>query len=125
MAADAQFQPRLGTALATFAQNGTYSAPLQLNGKLVGLYSDNFPTAAGSIDFRTTWNPTGTGYLVQTPDGTALKLSAFGSGTFYSFGNAPQFSQPLGGYVTLQIGTLGTVTGTAGGTIVLVTDSRP
>lgn len=124
MANDSDFQPHLGTALTTFSQRGTYSAPVQVNGQLVGLYSDNFPTAAGSIDFRTTWNPTGTGYLVQTPDGTVLKLSAFGSGTFYSFGNAPQYTRALGGFVTLQIGTAGTTGVVAGGTIVLVMEER-
>jgi hypothetical protein len=121
MAADSQFQPRLGTALATFAQTGTYSNQLQLNGRLVGLYSDNWPSAAGSIDFRTSWTPGGTGHRVQTPDGTVLKLAAFGSGTSYSIGNSPMFTAPLG-YTTLQIGTAGTAGVAAGGTIVLVTE---
>ena len=123
MAADVQFQPRLGTALATFTQTGTYSAQVQLSGRLVALYSDNYPAAAGSIDFRASYTPGGTGYKVQTPDGTVLKLSAFGSGTFYSIGNTPMFTQPLG-FVTLQVGTAGTTAAAAGGTIVLVTEQR-
>ncbi len=121
-ASDQDFQPRLGTALATFAGTGTFSAKLQLNGRMVGLYSDNYPAAAGSVDFYASYAPTGTGYPVQTPDGTVLKLSAFGSGTFYSFGNTPLFSQALG-FVSLKVGTAGTPGG-AGGTIVIVTDQR-
>lgn len=123
MAADSDFQPRLGTALATFGQNGTYSTQVQLNGKLVGLYSDNYPAAAGSIDFRASYTPGGTGYKVQTPDGTVLKLSAFGSGTYYGFGNTPMFTEALG-YVSLHVGTAGTPGAAAGGTIVLVTVQR-
>lgn len=123
MAADQDFQPRLGTALALFTSTGTYSAQVQLNGKLVGLYSDNYPAAAGSIDFRASYTPGGTGYKVQTPDGTVLKLSAFGSGTFYSFGNTPMFTEPVG-WLGLQVGTAGTAGVAAGGTIVLVTVQR-
>lgn len=123
MASDRDFQPRLGTALATFTQTGTYSTQVQLSGRLVGLYSDNYPAAAGSIDFRASWTPGGTGYKVQTPDGTVLKLSAFGSGTYYSIGNTPMFTEALG-YIGLQIGTAGTSGVVAGGTIVLVTQQR-
>ncbi len=121
MAADQDFTPRLGTALATFTASGTI-ATAQINGRLVGLYSDNYPAAAGSIDFRASFTPGGTGYKVQTPDGTVLKLSAFGSGTFYSIGNTPMFTQALG-YIGLQIGTAGTA-GAGGGTVVLVTELR-
>ncbi len=121
MASDNEFQPRLGTALATFTASGTYSL-VQINGRLVGLYSDNYPAAAGSIDFRASFTPGGTGYKVQTPDGTVLKLAAFGSGTFYSFGNTPMFTQALS-YIGLQIGTAGTA-GAGGGTIVLITEQR-
>lgn len=123
MAADQSFQPRLGTALATFTQTGTYSTQVQLNGQLVGLYSDNWPSAAGSIDFRASWTPGGTGYKVQTPDGTVLKLAAFGSGTMYGIGNTPMFTNMLG-YLTLHIGTAGTAGVAAGGTMVLITDQR-
>lgn len=122
MADDRDFQPRLGTALATFAASGTFSAQVQINGRMVGLYSDNYPAAAGSIDFRASWTPGGTGYKVQTPDGTVLKLSAFGSGTYYSIGNTPMFTQALG-YIGLHIGTAGTA-GVGGGTIVLVMEQR-
>ncbi len=122
MAEDQTFQPRLGTALATFTQTGTMSL-VQLNGRLVGLYSDNYPAAAGSIDFRASYTPGGTGYKVQTPDGTVLKLSAFGSGTFYSMGNTPMFTQGIG-FLCLQVGTAGTAAVAAGGTIVLVAEQR-
>jgi hypothetical protein len=120
MADDQDFQPRLGTVLTTFTQTGTFSSWVQLNGRLVGLYSSNYPAAAGSIDFRTAFAPTGTGFQVRN-DGTQLKLAAFGSGTVYSFGNTPMFTTALG-YVGLQIGTAGTAAVAAGGTIVLITE---
>ncbi len=121
-AADQDYQSRLGTALATFAQSGTFSAKVQINGRIVGLYSDNYPAAAGSIDFYSSYTPSGTGYPVQSFDGTVLKLSAFGSGTFYSIGGAPMVTNALG-YVGLRVGTAGTA-GAGGGTIVLVTELR-
>lgn len=121
MAASSEFQNTRGTVLATFGQTGTFSAPVDLGGGwLVGCYSDNFPSAAGSIAFRSSFSPAGTGYPVQTPDGTVLKILAFGSGTFYSIGAAPWNTAPMQ-YVTLQIGTAGTTGVAAGGTIVLVT----
>jgi hypothetical protein len=123
MAADRDFQPRLGTALATFTQTGTYSVQVQLNGRLVGLYSDNYPAAAGSIDVRASYTPGGTGYKVQTPDGTVLKLSAFGSGTYYGIGKTPMFTEALA-YIGLHVGTAGTAGAAAGGTIVLVAETR-
>ncbi len=123
MASDQDFQGRLGTALAFFTNTGTYSAQVQLSGRLVGLYSDNWPSAAGSIDFRNSYTPGGTGYKMQTPDGTVLKLSAFGSGTVYSIGNTPMFTQALA-YTTLQIGTAGTAAIAAGGTMVLICEER-
>ena len=121
--ADQDYQSRLGTALATFTQRGTFSGLVQINGRLVGLYSDNYPTAAGSIDFYSAYQSSGTGYPVQSFDGTIMKLAAFGSGTFYSFGQSPMVTQPLG-YVGLRVGTAGTAGAAAGGTIVLVTEVR-
>ena len=123
MAADQEYQPRLGTALATFAQNGTFSAKTQINGRLVGLYSDNYPVAAGSIDFYSSFSASGTGYPVQSFDGTVLKLAAFGAGTLYSIGERPMVTQPIA-YLGLRVGTAGTATGAAGGTIVLITEVR-
>ena len=121
MAASSDFQNTRGTVLATFSQTGTYSAAINLGGGwLVGCYSDNYPAAAGSLLFRSSWNESGTGYPVQTVDGTVLKVLAFGSGTFYSLGHAPWNTAPLQ-YITVQIGTAGTAGGAGGGTIVLVT----
>ena len=115
------FQNTRGTALAIFTQTGTFSAPIDLGGGwLVGCYSDNFPSAAGSLTFRSSWAPSGTGYPVQTLDGTVLKVLSFGSGTFYSLGHAPWNTAPMQ-YVTVQIGTAGTAGVAAGGTIVLIT----
>lgn len=123
MASDQDFNPRLGTALATFTQRGTHSGMVPVNGRLVGLFSDNYPAAAGSIDFYSSWSPSGTGYPVQSFDGTVLKLAAFGSGTFYTIGDRPMVTQPMG-YIGLRVGTAGTAGVAAGGTIVLVMEQR-
>ena len=123
---DTSFSPRLGTVLATFAQNGTYSAVAQLNGRLVGLYADpaDFARgAAGSITFRASASPTGTGHPVQTNDGTALRVLAFATGIFYQFGEDRFTTIGLGPFVRLQMGTDGTATAAAGGTVVLVTQA--
>lgn len=121
MAQSQDFQVSRGTVLATFTQTGTYSNAIDLGGGwLSGVYSDNFPSAAGSIVIRSSWNPSGTGYPVQTLDGTVLRVLSFGSGTFYSLGHAPWNTAPLN-YVTLQIGTAGTTGVAAGGSIVLIT----
>lgn len=120
MPADQDFSQRWGTALATFTQRGTFSAVVALSGPVCAIYSDDWPTAAGSIVWRASANPSGTGWPVQTGDGTALKTLAFGSGTYYSFNtlNAPVPYMP---YVVLQVGTAGTAGGAAGGTMVIVT----
>lgn len=126
MPATYDFQPRWGTVLATFTQRGTYSNTIALNRPLIGLYSDDFPSATGSIVVRASANPNGTGWPVQTAspvaggDGTVLKLLAFGSGTFYAMNNVVA-TVPALPYVILQIGTAGTAGAAAGGTIVLVT----
>lgn len=123
MAQSSEFQSRRGTVLATFTQNGTYSAPVDLGGGwLLGAYSDTWPSAAGSVVFRSGFAPLGTGMPVQNVDGTAVKLQAFGSGTFYSIGYAPYVTAPMQ-YVTVQIGTAGTAGISAGGTMVLVTEA--
>lgn len=123
MATSDQFQSTRGTVLATFGQTGTFSSAVDLGGGwLVGCYSDNWPSAAGSLTFRASWNPSGTGWPVQTTDGTALKVLSFGSGTFYSLGYAPFVTAPMQ-YIRVQIGTAGTAGAAAGGTIVLVTEA--
>lgn len=123
MATSGQFQSTRGTVLATFTQTGTYSAAIDLGGGwLVGCYSDNFPSAAGSLTFRSSWNASGSGYPVQTADGTALKVLSFGSGTFYSIGYAPWITAPVQ-YCVVQLGTAGTAGVAAGGTIVLITEA--
>lgn len=123
MATSDQFQSTRGTVLATFSQTGTFSSAVDLGGGwLVGCYSDNWPTAAGSLTFRASANPSGTGWPVQTCDGTALKVLSFGSGTFYSLGYAPFLTAPMQ-YIRVQIGTAGTAATAAGGTIVLITEA--
>lgn len=117
-----KWTPHHGTTLATFAAGGTYSNAIDLGGcSLVGLYSDDFPVAPGSITFRASFNPSGTGYPVQTSDGTPLKVFAFGSGTYYTMGGWPYETHGIQ-YLLLQIPAGGT-TGAGGGTIVLVGDA--
>lgn len=121
MAESNQFTTTRGTVLATFTQGGTYSTAVDLGGGwLVGCYSDNFPSAPGSVTFRASWNASGTGYPVQTLDGTVLKVVPFGSGTFYTLGHAPWITAPLQ-YAIVQVPAAGTAGVAAGGTIVLVT----
>ena len=121
MAESNQFNSTRGTVLATFTQTGTYSAPVDLGGGwLVGAYSDNWGGVAGSIVIRASWSPTGTGYPVQTVDGTVLKILNSGSGTYNTLGHAPWNTAPLQ-YIILQVGTAGTAIAAAGGTFVLVT----
>jgi hypothetical protein len=122
---DTQFQSNLGTALATFAQGGTYSAWVPLSGRLVALYTDAslyVPVAAGSITFRSNWGASGTGWPVQTNDGTALKVLAFSTEQYHVFGETRWPTAGLG-YVRLQVQAAGTASTAAGGTIVLVTQN--
>ena len=126
MPADFEFNPQWGTVLATFTQTGTFSSVIPLSKRIEALYSDNFPSAAGSITFRASVSPTGTGWPVQTGngvaagDGTVLKLLAFGSGTYYDLMSVLGVV-PFMPYVVLQVGTAGTAGVAAGGTIVIVT----
>ena len=123
MPLDSEFQTNYGTALATFAQSGTYSDWVQLNGRLAALYADAFPSAAvGSITFRGAWGASGTGHPVQTNDGTVLRVLAWGSAQFVTFGE-PRWPTTGLGYVRLQLGTAGTATAAGGGTIVLITEA--
>lgn len=126
MANDSDFQAQWGTVLATFTQTGTFSSPVALNKRLLAMYSDNYPAAAGSVVIRASANPSGTGYPVQITspvaanDGTILKALACGSGTYYAL-NTVGAVIPLMPFVVLQVGTAGTPGVAAGGTIVLVT----
>lgn len=123
MGESSQFQSTRGTVLATFGQTGTFSSAVDLGGGwLVGCYSDNWPSAAGSLIFRASADPSGTGWPVQSWDGTALKVLSFGSGTFYSIGASPAVTAPMQ-YIRVQIGTAGTAGAAGGGTIVLVTEA--
>ena len=121
MATSDQFQVTRGTVLATFSQNGTYSNTVDLGGGwLVGAYSDNWPGGAGSFTLRSSWNASGTGYPVQTLDGTILRIASSGSGTFNTLGHSPWITAPIN-YVVLQVGTAGTAGIAGGGTYVLIT----
>lgn len=123
-----EFQQTWGTSLAIFTQTGTYSSVVSVPGRLIGLYSDNWPSAAGSVFIRASANPLGTGHLIQSAspvpagDGTVLRLLSFGSGTFYTL-NSVIAPLPLTPYLVLQVGTAGTAGVAAGGTIVLVGDA--
>lgn len=121
MAESNQFNVTRGTVLAIFPQSGTYSNTVDLGGGwLVGAYSDNWPGVAGSFTLRSSFNPSGTGYPVQTVDGTVLRILNSGSGTFNTLGHSPWITAPIN-YVVLQVGTAGTVAGAGGGTVVLIT----
>src|SRR5512138_323965 len=124
MATVDQVQIHHGTILTTFTQTGTYSTTVDLSGcSLVALYSDNWPSAAGSLVLRSSWSPIGTGYPVQTSDGTPVKVLAFGSGTYYVVGEWPYETHGIQ-FLTLQVGTAGTAGIAGGGTIVLVGDAK-
>lgn len=119
MATPSQFQERRGTVAVTFTQTGTYSSVGNLGGmRLVGMYSSDFPAAAGSITFRSDWSPTGSGFPVMTELGVPFRMTGFGSGTFYSFTSGTVMAAAQ--YLTLQVGTAGTAGVAAGGTIILV-----
>lgn len=126
MPLDNNFQPSWGTVLATFTQTGTFSGIVPLSKRLLALYSDNFPSAAGSIIFRASASPTGSGWPIITEGpvaavaGTTVKMLSFGSGTYYDLSQTP-VGIPVIPYLVLQIGTAGTAAVAAGGTIVLVT----
>lgn len=121
MALSSDYQNTRGTVQAFFANTGTYSSPIDLGGGwLVGAYSDNWPGGAGSFVVRSSWSPSGSGYPVQTVDGTILKILNSGSGTMNTLGHAPWNTAPLQ-YITLQVGTAGTAGIAAGGTFVLIT----
>lgn len=124
MAASSDYQNSRGTAQATFTQGGTYSTMVDLGGGwLTGMYSADWPGAAGSVFFRgVPWSQSGTGYQLQTLDGTVLKALSFGSGTFLSMGHAPWITAPMQ-YCIVQVAAGGTPGVAAGGTIVLVTST--
>lgn len=119
MATPSDFQIKRGTALATFTQTGTYSGVVDMGGmRLIGCYSDNWPGAAGSITFRSSWNSNGSGWPVMSEAGVLSRVNGFGSGTFYSLtpGTVPVAAQ----YLIVQVGTAGTASVAGGGTIVLI-----
>ncbi len=122
---DTQFQSSSGTALATFAQGGTYSNWVQLNGRLVALYADAaqfVPVAVGSVTFRANWGGAGTGYPVQTNDGTVLKVLAFSTAIYAIFGEQRWPTSGLS-YTRLELQAAGTASTAAGGTFVLITEA--
>lgn len=121
MAQSQDFQSTRGTVLATFSQTGTYSTAVDLGGGwMVGAYSDSWPGGAGSLTVRSSWSPAGSGYPVQTADGTVLKVVTWGSAQMFTLGHAPWNTAPLQ-YVILQVGTAGTAAVAGGGTVVLIT----
>lgn len=114
-----QFQTRRGTVLATFTQTGTYSSAVDLGGlNLIGAYSENWPSVAGSLTFRASPTSDGTGMPILNEAAIPYRVTTFGSGTFAQFqpGSVIQAAQ----YLRLQVGTAGTAGVAAGGTIVLI-----
>ena len=124
MASSSDYQNGKGTAQAFFTQGGTFSSLVNLGGGwLTGMYSDNWPGAAGSVFFRAVpWSQSGTGYQLQTLDGTVLKVTSFGSGSFVSMGHSPWITAPMQ-YCIVQVPPSGTAGVAAGGTMVLVTST--
>lgn len=114
----AEFQSRRGTALATFAETGTYSSVVAMGGmRLVGVYSPNYPAAAGSLTFRASMDASGSGYPVHSEASVVYRVNPFGSGTYYAITAGSALAVP---YLVVQVGTAGTPAVAAGGTIVLV-----
>lgn len=106
-----------GTALATFTQGGTFSAVVDMGGcTLLALYSDNWPGAAGSVTFRASASPTGTGWPVAIETGVPMRVTGFGSGTYYSLTPGTVIRAP---YLRLQVDAGGTAGIAGGGTVVL------
>lgn len=119
MPVPSEFQSRRGTVAVTFTQTGTYSSIIDLAGlRLVGAFSPAWPGAAGSVTFRSSLDPSGTGYPVTTEGQVLYRLNPFGSATFYALtpGSAPIAAQ----YLRLEVGTGGTAGVAGGGTIVLI-----
>lgn len=112
------FQSQRGTAHATFGQNGTYSAVVNLGGmRIIGVYSPTYPAAAGSLTFRASGDPSGTGHPVFSEASVLYRVNPFGSGTYYALTAGSQIAAP---YLVVEVGTAGTPGVAAGGTIVLV-----
>jgi len=113
------YQPTIGTVPVTFAQNGTLSSVAEMGGlALCGMFSPNWPTNAGSITFRGAWDPAGTGFPLETEANVPYRVAGFGSGTFAIF----QPGSVIAGapYIRVFLGTAGTPTAAAGGTMWLV-----
>lgn len=117
MPAFTDFQSRRGTALATFTQSGTYSSLIDMGGMhLIGVYSDTYPAAAGSLTFRASGG-SGTGSPIHSEASVVYRVNPFGSGTYYALTAGSALTAP---YLVVQIGTAGTPGVAAGGTLVLV-----
>lgn len=112
-----EFQNRRGTALATFTQTGTTSSVVAMGGMaLIGVYSPNYPAAAGSLTFRAS-GVSGNAYPVHTEASVVYRVNPFGSGTYYALTAGSALRVP---YLVIEVGTAGTAAVAAGGTIVLV-----
>lgn len=116
------FQSSYGTALVTFATHGTYSSMVDIRGgHISSIYAVSWAGSnTGSIAFRASHSPVGTGFPVHTFNGTIFRIPVFAAGTFYMMESSP-FETPALPFVILQVGTAGTMGHAAGGTIVLVT----
>lgn len=113
----AEFQNRRGTALATFTQGGTYSSVVTMGGMaLIGVYSPNYPAAAGSLTFRAS-GVSGNGYPVHSEASVVYRVNPFGSGTYYALTAGSALRVP---YLVVEVPAGGTPGVAAGGTIVLV-----
>lgn len=119
MAGVHEYQPQWGTALATFPVNGTYSRVVDMGGlALRGLYvAGAFGSAAGSVTFRASADPAGTGFPVHSEAGVLYRVAPLALGTYYQITIGSVVHAP---YLVMEVGTAGTAGHAAGGTVVLV-----
>jgi hypothetical protein len=114
-----EFQNAYGTVLATIALNGTYSSVVETRGMaVIGLYAAGaIGSNAGSVTFRASAHPTGTGFPVHTEAGALYRVNPFAVGTYYQVTGGSLVFAP---YLIVQTQADGTPGHAAGGTIVLV-----
>jgi len=112
----AEFTPSLGSTVATFAANGTFSAPVDLNGqRLVAAAAPDWPGASGTFVLHGQLTASGTGAPLHSGVTGPIR-GTLGPGLWCELGDVR--GVPL---VRLVIGTAGTCPGPGGGSVALFT----